>query len=199
MDTRTPLLHRPGRNTKNSTELLATSFDNFVITASYGFVVVLYHPCSRPMSGMQYISMLQIHGYELFLVPTFLTMHAAQSKTPLAFFLPTPFPSSEVTAMPRPHALVRVRARTVHLVSYTYVCAGVPDVIDVQKCAVGAAERRSDLLRHVRVHQVSANPNPNPKPSTPAPSASSLHCSERLNHLLIGQLSTKLPTTQSTN
>ena len=42
----------------------------------------------------------QIHGYELFLVPTFLTMHAAQSKTPIAFFLPTPFPSSEVDSPP---------------------------------------------------------------------------------------------------
>ena len=44
----------------------------------------------------------QIHGYELFLVPTFLTMHAAQSKTPIAFFLPTPFPSSEVESPTRP-------------------------------------------------------------------------------------------------
>lgn len=41
-------------------------------------------------------SIIWIHGYELFLVPTFLTMHASQSKTPIAFFLPSPFPSSEV-------------------------------------------------------------------------------------------------------
>ena len=87
----------------------------------------------------------QIHGYELFLVPTFITMHAAQSKTPTAFFLPTPFPSSEVRLCCRLFACVSVHLRLddrCHANVHAHAC--------VRTSALTAVARRSSA-RYRRV------------------------------------------------